>query len=63
MFAGMDRSERDDGVLGRIAARRDEESDHVRDWLAGPGAMVLAVGAVIVVVVFVATVLGDLVGR
>lgn len=62
MLADMEHNDREDSLLGRLAARRDSDADAVRDWLNGPGAMVLAVGAVIVLVVFAWTLLGDLTG-
>jgi len=62
MFAVMERSERDEGFRERLTARRDDEADQVRDWLRGPGATVLGVGAAIVLAVFAFTLLRDLIG-
>jgi hypothetical protein len=62
MFADMERSDRDEGFRERFAARRDTEADQVSDWLRGPGATVLGVGAAIVLAVFAFTLLRDLAG-
>jgi len=56
MFQGMADQDRD-SYRSRVMAERDENSDLIRSWLEGPGAIPIALVALVIFVAIAVTIL------